>query len=264
MKNLSKKQLSETQRKQIDHEREMMVYKATSMVQRGRHDLSPREQKIVIYAISKIKPSDNEFTRYRFELKDFCTVCGFTMDSFTEIKSSLQKLRDRSWWCEHDPIKVPGEYVTVSWFQKVWFNKTDGKVSVLFDTDMMPYLLELVKRGELYTKYEIRYILPMKSQYGIRLYELLKSYCNTPYWWFDIDKLKNLLNAEKYSNFADFKRRVIDPAIKDIDEYSDLNVSYVLEKKGRRYQRIKFYIGLKEENELRITRIHGETKLDEN
>ena len=253
------RKLSTRQQEQRDYERGLSVYKNNSMIQKGRHDLTVREQKAVIYSVSKIKETDTAFDWITFELKDFCAVCGFEMDSYTEIKASLQKLRDRSWWATIDDR---GTESTISWFSKVRTNKKDGKVMVKFDEDMMPYLLELVKNGRMYTAYDLRYILPMNSQYGIRLYELLKSYSNNTYWWFEVSELKHRLNAENYKNFNDFKRFALEPAVEDINTYSDLTVSYKAEKEGRSYTRITFYIKEKSNVDLTVLRIKNDMELD--
>ena len=256
---MAKKALSTQQEEQKDRERSMMVYKANTMMQKGRHDLSKQEQRAVIYAVSKIKPTDNIFKEYCFEIKDFYRICGIENESYTKLKGLLQKLSDRSWWIEIDD---EGTESLVRWFSTLRLNKGSGKVKIKFHEDMMPFLLELAKRGKLYTKYNLRFILPMDSQYGIRLYELLKSYGNNPFWCFEVDRLKKSLNAENYKRWPDFRRYVLEPAVRDINTYSDLTVSYQAEKEGRSYSRIEFFISPKEGADLTTVCIEGERKLD--
>ena len=256
---MAKKIPSTKQEEQKDRERNMMVYKANTMMQKGRHDLSKQEQRAVIYAVSKIKPTDNIFEEYCFEIKDFFRICGIENESYTKLKGLLQKLSDRSWWIEIDD---EGTESLVRWFSTLRINKGSGKVKIKFHEDMMPFLLELAKRGKLYTKYNLRFILPMDSQYGIRLYELLKSYGNNPFWCFEVDRLKKSLNAENYKRWPDFRRYVLEPAVRDINTYSDLTVSYQAEKEGRSYSRIEFFISPKKGADLTTVCIEGERKLD--
>lgn len=118
----------------------------------------------------------------------------------------------------------------------------------------MPFLLELAKQaemGEYYTGYSLQYILPMSSQYSPRLYELLKSYQkNNREWFFNIEELKRILDAQSYDRWPDFKRRILEPAVNEINEYSDLNVAYDTEKEGRKVTRVIFYMAGKGQQAL--------------
>lgn len=236
---MAHKKLSERQEMKVSSEREMQVYKRNDMIQKGRHELTLQEQRCVLFAISKIKPEDSVFQEYTFELSDFYKLCGLQKESYTELKDILIGLKQKTWWVE----TAPNVESTVSWFNKVRTNKKSGTVTVRFDDDMMPYLLELTKDNQYYTHYQLKYILPMKSQYSIRLYELLKSYQrNNHEWFFDIENLKKQLDCEQYKNFADFNRRVLTPAVAEINEFTDIKIAWEPVKEGRKVTRVTFYM----------------------
>lgn len=237
---MARKKLSERQDLHIRTGREMEIYKANDMIQKGRHELSLQEQRCVLYAISKIKPEDTAFTEYTFELKDFYALCGIEDQSYTRLKAIMQDLADRSWWVTIDDR---GTESLVRWFSTMRTNKGSGTVTIKFHEDMMPFLLELTKENKYYTHYQLKYILPMKSQYAIRLYELLKSYQrNNIEWFFEIDSLKKQLNCETYKNFADFNRRVLEPAVAEINEFTDIKIAWEPIKEGRKVARVTFYM----------------------
>lgn len=239
--------LSTRQQMKVEVGREMEVYKANDMIQKGRHKLSLQEQRCVLYAISKIKPDDTAFEEYTFELSDFYKLCGLRGNSYTELKAILIGLKQKTWWVE----TAPNVESTVSWFNKVRTNKKSGTVIIRFDDDMMPYLLELSKENQYYTHYQLKYVLPMKSRYAIQLYELLKSYQRNNFdWYFEIDELKQRLNCEQYVNFFDFRRRVLEPAVEEINKYSDIEVDYETEKEGRKVTRVNFFMRKKEKTAL--------------
>ncbi len=256
-----RKVLSEQQEEKKDKGREMSVVKANDMIQKGRHQLTKQAQRVVLFAISKIKPTDKIFEEYEFELSELYAICGLQKESYTELKAILEDLSDKGWTI---PMKGNPDVMTrVRWFATLRTNKKSGKVAIKFHEDMMPYLLELSERDEFYTGYSLRYVLPMDSQYGPRLYELLKSYQkNNTSWFFEVQHLKSLLGADNYKNFTDFKRFALDPAVKDVNDYSDLNVMYIAEKAGVRYSRITFYFYEKKPKSLSATKIAGEKKLD--
>ena len=245
---MAHKNLSERQEMKVRSDREMQVYKRNDMIQKGRHELTMQEQKCVLYAISKIKPEDSVFQDYSFELSDFFKVCGLQKESYSELKAILQGLADRSWWATIDD---KGTESLVRWFSTLRTNKRSGKVTIKFHEDMMPFLLELTKGGQFYTHYELKYVLAMKSQYSIRLYELLKSYQRNNYeWFFDIDALKKQLNCENYKDFKDFRKRVLEPAVEEINEYSDITIAWEPVTEGRKVVRISFYMIAKKKDAL--------------
>jgi len=121
---------------------------------------------------------------------------------------------------------------------------------VKLDDLLKPYLLGLKKN---FTQFEFMYTLAMKSKYGIRLYEILRSYEFRHEIEFGVEELKAmLLDAAKYVAFKDFRVNVIDVAVNEINNLSDINVEYEAVKWGRSYSRIKFTIYQKQDLDERF------------
>lgn len=255
------KNLSIEQTESVQKAREMQVYKSDDMVQKGRHKLTIQEQRCVLYAISKVQPTDRVFQEYVFDIQDFYGVCGIQSESYTELKAILNGLSDKAW---DIPLKDnPNVISRVRWFSTLRTNKRSGKVTIKFHEDMMPYLLDVTAKGKFYTNYYIRFILPMSCQYSPRLYELLKSYQkNNRRWFFQIDELKQNLGCEHYKDFYDFNRYVLTPAVAEINKYTDINVKPVLQREGRKVVRVEFLMAKKSETSLRDAIYEGNTVLD--
>ena len=81
----------------------------------------------------------------------------------------------------------------------------------------------------------------MRSAYSIRLYELLRSYAGLHSKTFDIDDLKAQLFAP-YTNFKDFRRKVLEVATKEINEYTDIEITWEPIAKGRKVVKVEFTI----------------------
>ena len=244
---MANRNLSERQNMLLDSERNMEVYKRDDMVQHARFTLSVQEQKTVLYAISKIKPKDTYLNEYTFDIKDFYRLCGIEDQSYTRLKQMLTKLRTKVWWL---PLES-GEESAVSWFDVIRINKNSGKVTIAFHRDMMPYLLQLAEQDAFYTSYNLRYVLPMSSQYSPRLYELLKSYQkNNREWFFEVEELKRLLDCQNYKRWPDFRRFAIEPAVKEINKYTDINIAYFTQKEGVKVTRIVFMMAEKSKEKL--------------
>lgn len=213
------------------------VTKANALIQKTRYSLTVQEQKIILYLLTKIQPDDAALTEYRFDVKEFCDICGIESDGrYTYLKEILKKLRDRSFWVVIDD---QGTETTLSWIQKPYILPRRGQVKIRLDEDMRPFLLELKKH---FTSYSLLYILGMKSQYSIRIYELLKSYEKLGQWVFDLDELKRTLDCQNYVQWNDFKRKVLKIAVGEINQCSDLSISCEPIKEGRSFSKIAFTI----------------------
>lgn len=257
---MARKELSVVKTEKRDKDRQMQVYKRDDMIQKGRHNLTVQEQRCVLYAISQIQPTDDIYKAYSLELGEFYDLCGLQNESYTKLKAIMKGLSDRSWWITIDD---DGTESLVRWFSTLKFSEKSGRVTIKFHEDMMPYLLELSKQNAFYTRYQLKYILPMSGQYSIRLYELLKSYQkNNIRWYFEINELKRLLYCEQYVNFFDFKRRVLEPATEEINKYTDIKISWEPIKDGRKVTHIDFKMLDKDKAELLATDMAISCELD--
>ena len=223
---------------ETERQRGFLVVKANELVQKARYDLNIRELKILAFIFSKVKPTDAELQEYTFSVRDFCTVCGIEERSgmnYANIKASLKGLRDKSFWVTDEN----GHDVLIGWLSKARINRGNGKIAVKLDEDMQKFVIGLFQN---YTQYELLSTLPMKSAYSFRIYELLKSYAFTGSHTFEVEELKRMLTAEHFQNFKDFRRRVIEIAVREINLYTDILTSWEPITYGRKVTHIKFRI----------------------
>lgn len=195
------------------------------------------EQKVLLYVISQIKPTDTELHEQWFDIKTFCDICGFNTSgaNYELLKETITKLKSRVMWLYTDEMET-----TVSWIDKATIYKRSGRIKIRLDEDLKPYLLMLQRN---YTKIPLFNIIRMKSKYGIALYELLQSYSFMKRdIEFNIDYLKQYLDCENYENITNFKTKVLNPAMRDINTYSNIYCEYELIKCGRQYQKVIFHI----------------------
>lgn len=245
----------------IAKSREYQVIKSNQITFGSRYNYTVDEQKTIAYVCSLINPTSSEIEReYVFNIRDFCKTCGIDYDNgkaYEYIRNILKGLVQKVMILE-----LPdGTETTVNWVQKVWANKGTGKAKIKLDEDMIPYLFELKCR---FMSYKLKNILCMKSQFSIRLYEILKSYhdmkiAQTDHrsaseknklpriisWTVDIDELKKKLMVDdipSYSNYKDFRRRVLEPAQKEINAFTEINISFEPIYQGRKVVKIKFGI----------------------
>lgn len=223
---------------EISKQREYQVVKANEIIQKARYDLNITELKTFAYIVSKIKPTDKIDQEYTISIKDFCQVCGMDYKNggnYQFIKKTLKALRDKSFWL----MDENGVESTVGWLQKARINRGSGKIVVKFDEDIQKYVIGLFNN---FTQYSLLSTLPMKSSYSFRMFEILKSYAFAKQHVFDVEELKRLLGAEHYQNFKDFRKKVIEVAVKEINQYTDIEISWEPINKGKKVIEVKFHI----------------------
>jgi len=214
--------------------REHMVVQKNDLIQKSRFVLSKQEHKLILYVMSKIKPKDNEFNEVTFSVSEFNKVCGIYNDgggNYDHLKKTIQNIADKSLW-----LRV-GEIETLfRWFTYVELHD-NGMIKIRLHDALKPYLLQLEKH---FTVYSLIYPLVMRSQYSIRLYEILKSYDNLGSWTFDAKQLQIMMGAESHKLYGDFKRRALVVAVQEINELTDLSVAMEEIKEGQKVVELCF------------------------
>lgn len=237
------------------HKQTYNIVKSNDLIQKSRFDLTLSEQKIVLRLIQMIQPQDEEFKYYSFDIQEFCDICGIDRLSggnYAYIKNTIQKLRDKSFY-----IDIDGKEVTCSWINKARLEKSSGTIEIRLDDDLIPYLLHL---NDKFTVYSFYNILAMKSKYSPRLYELLKSEQYKRCFNYDLSDLKRLLNAERYELYGNFKQKVLDIALKEINETTDIYVEYEPIRTKKKYTAIRFTVRAKTTDENVKTLIDRKAK----
>lgn len=220
--------------------REYYVVQHNDMVQKQRfsvgknagNSLTVTEEKVLAYLISKIKPEATSLEPIEMDIKTFCEVCGLgrgsTDNCYPQVKAAVDKLARRVMWLYDDATKSE---TTVRYIDRVTMYKRSGKIRIIFDPMLEPYLINLAGN---YFQFSYHNILAMRSKYSIQLYKLLKSYYfRYPCLRISIEELKISLDAAKYVKISHIKEKVIEPALRDINSFSDLSVSVRYEKTGR-------------------------------
>jgi len=229
------------EKKKIKAERSLNVVKQNDIVQKARYKLDLVQQKTIMYLISKIDSmKDVEFQNITVDIKDLCEIMGikYSGRSQKDFKDAIQKLSDKSMWVE---LGDKDDSITLMrWLDEVTIKRGRGTVTVRFDDKMAPYLLQIQER---FVQYQLVNVLPMRSQYSLRLYELIKSREALGKWEVTLEELKKQLFVETvpaYERYDLFRQRVLDPAILEICNFTDLMVAYTPKRRDRKIYSITF------------------------
>lgn len=119
------------------------------------------------------------------------------------------------------------------WVSEIGYVEDEAVVKLIFSPAIVPLITRLEER---FTKYDLQQVSKLSSAYAIRLYELLISWRSTgivPVRELQSFRQQLGVSEHDYNRMYDFKNRVLEPAIKQINEHTDIKVKYEQHKKGR-------------------------------
>lgn len=129
----------------------------------------------------------------------------------------------------------------------------DGTIEITLPKKLLPYFTELNRQ---YTTLQLKVQLDFNSIYAIRIYQLIKQFESTGYRKIHIDELRGILELNnRYSKMHDFKRYVLEPAAKEINEKSQFVLEYRVDgQQGRNKTKYIEFIFAKKFNNLKQTK----------
>jgi len=203
-------------------------------------ELSVQEQRLVLILISLINPKEDEnFKLYKIPIDLFKKAVGLSSAGYyTELDQLTTKLMQRVF-----TVKLkPKGFLKFNWLAFCQYKSGQGYIELEISEHMKPYLLDLKSH---YTSYRLKNVLPLRSGYSIRLYELLKQYEAIRERYFEVGELRQILQIsdKEYKLYADFKRKVILKAEKELPLKTDIAFTFKEKKgKGKKVEGIIFFI----------------------
>lgn len=220
--------------------KKLKVTKANDLIM-AKYSRGLIETRIVDACIAQIDMEKDLTPERIFELKAADLFDLYDMDSiepvYTQLKVAAKNLIDQV-------LYIRGEGKWINWFSFVQAPDNEGRILVQFSVAIKPYLFAI--EGN-FTSYTQQHTLQFKTKYSHRIYEFIRQWLSFGNKDFSIEELKDRLNlSDEYQRLDDLQKRVIDPAIEEINTYSDLWVKYSKKKTGRKITHLSFLFGLKE------------------
>ena len=202
----------------------------------ARYSLSQLAIKIITTVISMISKDDEDFKLYVLKVQDFKELTE------TKHKNPYKQLRDACDELLNKKIEFDdGEdvgFMLTRWIASAEYFAGAGEIEIEISQKLRPLLLQL--KGN-YLNYELGNILALRSNYLIRLYELLKHEYNKVVRYkssttavvheIEIDWLRKQFKIPSSYRYNDIKRLILDKAVKQFAEHTDILVSYVESRK---------------------------------
>ena len=140
------------------------------------------------------------------------------------------------------------------WVSEIGYVDNEAVVKLIFAPAIVPLITRL---EEHFTKYELQQVSNLSSAYAVRLYELLiawRSTGSTPIIELsDFRQRIGVLDTE-YKRMERFKTSVLELAIKQINEHTDITVKYEQHKRGRSISGFSFNFKQKKKDSPSIER----------
>lgn len=166
---------------------------------------------------------------------DYAQLFGVTRQTAYEaLSNAIETLFNRRATVQvYDERRKGLRSLTVRWVTAMDYEESAGLITLRFGHEVVP---EITRLEANFTSYELEQVAGLKSSYAVRLYELLiqwRATGNTPL--FKLDEFRSQLGliSDEYPRIEAFKRCVLDVAAKQINEHTDISVSYEQHKAGR-------------------------------
>ena len=214
----------------LELKKELEVKKSEQLVY-GKYKLSATAQKLVTTVISLVQKEDEYNKEYCILAKDFVEMSGTKTNDRDALKNACEEILSK-------PLKISTGrgWLMANWCNDIEYVHEKGIITYKVSEKLKPYIIDLKNN---YLKYDLKNILPLKSEYSIRVYEWLKDIYNSKQRYnkkmieeFEIEFLRERLIIPDSYNTNNVFTRVIDKAKKDLEEHTDIRFTYKALKKG--------------------------------
>lgn len=217
------------------------VVKSNDLIN-ARYDWTVLQQRMILLMISQLNPSDEDFGTQRIDVSELVDRSGLSSKAYYErAAEAASVLLDQKIFVRTESGRWRG-YNLLSFVEP-----NPGYIRARFNPDMRPFLLQLKRR---FTRYMLGHVLRFQSPYSVRIYEMAMQFQDIGHRTVGVDDLREVLDvAEKYPRFYDFKRRILDQAVKEIARYTDHVVTYDVLKRGRTPTAVRLHVRRKADGE---------------
>ncbi|MDN5100325.1 replication initiation protein [Aliarcobacter butzleri] len=194
-------------------------------------NLSAMSLDLLCMILAQIKKEDNEFKFYKLGVSTIEKRINrkLNRDSF---KKSIQEL-------ESATLDILGE--SIKWFEILNFESSNGILEIKLNEQLKPYLLNLESR---FVLAQLDSILNLNGYYSKRFYLLLAQYKKMQKCKYDLIKLHKILSTPNSLQklYSNFKSRVLDFSMGEINQNTELKVEYEENKIGKSVNSLDFRI----------------------
>ena len=211
-----------------------LIVKSNALIE-ASYSLNAVEQRVILLAILEARALNIEIglgTRIKVYASNYANTYGISKDmAYKAMKKAVLGLHQAEFrWSEMTPKGV--KHTHSRFTDTIAYCEGEGCIELIFGSQVIPQIIDLKK---LFTSYEIEQTRNL-NRYGLRLYELLIRWRATGKAKISLNDLRNALGVldDEYQTMSNFKNRVLDVAVSEINENTDITTSYEQHKQGRK------------------------------
>ncbi len=235
-----------------------LIKKSNDLIE-ARYRFDIWETRVFTSILSEIEQQDEDFRVYRVYLRDIIKEFNINNgDAYELLRQATHSLMNKKLYVNYEQDGAIREKIyhiirkadVMKSILDESRRKVNEYVDISIDPEMKPLLLELKSR---FTTYDVQNVVKFKSSYTLRIYEHLKQYEKIGKRTLDIEYLKRIFElTTEYPLFANFYQKVVDPAFRDINEFTDLTISRIEKiKAGKKVESLQFFFHAKAKDFLK-------------
>jgi plasmid replication initiation protein len=205
----------------------------------ARYEYTELQLDLFFFLVSKLR-KDQKSDTYELNIKELSTLTGKKYD-LAYLRKATEDMGSRMF-----EVETPERHVQLWMFRSVEYLKGLGIIEVSLSDKIIPYLFELQSN---FTSYGLASALRLTSKYAKRIYPICSQWKDLGETKkHDIQDFKRMLGLlddkglDKMPRTSDFRKSVLDIAVKQINEHTELHISYELEKRGKTFKNITFKV----------------------
>jgi plasmid replication initiation protein len=215
---------------------------------RAGHGLTLSEKRVIASAVSQLdsrapsRPGDVLVTK--IIAAEYAATFGVNLDTaYNQLQAAAKNLYSRSITFfeaaeRRNGQPLPPTRVQMRWVGRVKYHEGEGWVELAWWNELLPHLTGLHKQ---FTTYQLQQASALRSVYSWKLIELLTRFRSSGEAEYTIEDFRESMEAPaSLSDFGQVKRRIIDPAVKELTEKDGWEIAWRPIKAGRRVKAVHF------------------------
>lgn len=236
-----------------------ILVKQSHELNNAAYKLSALAMDMIYVMISELKREDKDFEVFQLSIRDI----EKKINKRINIKSLPEAIRD----VYKNPFSLSSKndrsFIMIPWVSMFVFNDKEKVINFKFDSQMKEYLLGI---SDKFVLSHIREISSLNSEYAKRIFNLLKQWEKVGKYEVNIEQLKHILQTPKSMNlYSNFKQKVLIKSCNQINEKTNISVSFKEIKNDKKVISVSFTITTKNKEKyiknIESTEIEGIEKL---
>lgn len=232
----------------------------SNVLTEARFNFNPTQLDIYFYLLSLLRKDDEPGKDYEIYVNQIKAITGREWQ-YNQLKESTKDLVGRV----IEYFDNDGNFVQTALLASTKYIKGKGCIKVTISKEIHPLLFELKQQ---YTSFQLYCALAMTSKYAKRLYLLCSEWKNNTSTneneavtrQYTVEELRYMFELsdpegkepDQFIRWSQFKEHILEVAVKQMNQYSDLKVFYKAKKLGRSYQIVQFFMSKNNVHQLLI------------